>query len=843
MEENEYSDLLNYLSRKTYPRGYSDNQKKTLRRKAKNYEFISGELYYYLRNAAIPHKVLLSKERRLESIATAHHDEPTGRHHGIQKTTTRLLNELHCYWRGFTKDIRIFVKDCTICKSGGETTGVHCENNFVQYSNITPATNNPGKADSQDSSPQGYSNKTEQSTLPGLQCRECHLHFTSKISFRIHQRKHAEGPAQLLSTQTPEAVTCVESYDEKETSSENTPPATQSYSNMGSMTFKEEGLTPIMGENQEPIPFANANPVFPVPEQNYTHKEVLAPAKGKFDFSDSNRGDMWLRTADETLKRIKEENPNVAQWWSHHHPDPLLRHEQWKNSNHPPPPGPFCTPGESHYVPASECNRTVNGNLSHLPDGSRARLPEDDSCMVTSVSAPPVVPGSYQMMPTANKSTCECPNCKEGAHPTTGDNNITPAKAKVHSCHICTKVFRKTWHLKAHVRTHTGERPFACQWPNCGKRFTRSDKLHRHMGMHTGERRFACFVCSKRFVRNDTLTQHLKTHNIYTNSASLQTNSGQPLDVSQANCGVTNPGDPSALSKMPSPCKLKLYNCTYPDCQRVFKKTWHLKAHMCTHTGEKPFVCTWPFCGKRFTRSDKLHRHMGSHTNGKQFYCPICNKHLAHSDYITHHLQVHDGKDVKPPIGFNAVMYENTQGSSFVVSNLTSTINNGSNSNAMYSQQQNMNEPVDIKPTIASILDASLSQVQVGHTKIRIHKPSGKTYDCQMEGCNKVFKKSWHLKAHVRTHTGERPFACQWPLCGKRFARSDKLYRHMTLHTEGKRFPCTLCSKRFVRKDNLKQHMKTHFKKTLKKTAKEDKNPLQLVSLVPPPSLHSFYPT
>ncbi|EPQ27365.1 uncharacterized protein PFL1_04904 [Pseudozyma flocculosa PF-1] len=61
---------------------------------------------------------------------------------------------------------------------------------------------------------------------------------------------------------------------------------------------------------------------------------------------------------------------------------------------------------------------------------------------------------------------------------------------------------------------------------------------------------------------------------------------------------------------------------------------------------------------------------------------------------------------------------------------------------------------------------------------------SGKVYTCKVPGCGKCFKRSEHLKRHVRSiHTDDKPFVCSYPNCQKRFSRHDNLNQHARVHS------------------------------------------------------------
>ncbi|XP_071396361.1 transcription factor Sp6-like [Centroberyx affinis] len=158
----------------------------------------------------------------------------------------------------------------------------------------------------------------------------------------------------------------------------------------------------------------------------------------------------------------------------------------------------------------------------------------------------------------AGQAVCRCPNCVHAEQ--LGQSTDDGRRKHMHNCHIpgCGKAYAKTSHLKAHLRWHSGDRPFVCNWLFCGKRFTRSDELQRHLQTHTGAKKFSCALCPRVFMRNDHLAKHMRTHESPPGHGEERVNGDGRMDK-----GFDTPTPPQSSSLVPAsdatepPLKLK----------------------------------------------------------------------------------------------------------------------------------------------------------------------------------------------------------------------------------------------------------------------------------------------
>ncbi|XP_022053210.2 zinc finger protein 37 homolog [Acanthochromis polyacanthus] len=157
-------------------------------------------------------------------------------------------------------------------------------------------------------------------------------------------------------------------------------------------------------------------------------------------------------------------------------------------------------------------SQVVNlNNLNRIPSTSKAAPPPASSVQrvhlgdkQTSALNRPGAPWvSIKSQHQSANSHHANPTPHPDSHPHVGPRHLL-------RCGQCGKCFPHPSNLKAHLQTHTGERPFCCSL--CGRSFTKLSNLKAHRRVHTGERPYCCLACGKRFTQKCNLKRHQRIH-------------------------------------------------------------------------------------------------------------------------------------------------------------------------------------------------------------------------------------------------------------------------------------------------------------------------------------------
>ncbi|KAJ8332442.1 hypothetical protein SKAU_G00426150 [Synaphobranchus kaupii] len=335
---------------------------------------------------------------------------------------------------------------------------------------------------------------------------------------------------------------------------------------------------------------------------------------------------------------------------------------------------------------------------------------------------------------------------------------------KLHSCKQCSFTSRYSNHLKRHMKTHNGDKPYRC--PLCAYASAQLVNLQRHLRIHTGEKPYSCahcdFACSS--LGNLKRHQRMHTHDQQMHVPEQRSNSNVPLDrhaIGQAvgegpaeeavlrslhhgdqlNRGNDRPQDAGGggAGGVANALPELLFPFTCRLCGVVLEDEDGTSAQICGsctlemlskatagspgERGDRVFSCS--LCPFTTQYPNHLARHMKTHSGEKPYKCPQCDYASAHFDNLKRHHRVHTGE---------------------------------------------------------------------------------KPYKCHL--CDYACGNLANLKRHQRIHSGAKPFQCA--VCSYSCNQSMNLKRHMLRHTGEKPFSCQECPYTTGHWDNYKRHQRKH---------------------------------
>ena len=163
-----------------------------------------------------------------------------------------------------------------------------------------------------------------------------------------------------------------------------------------------------------------------------------------------------------------------------------------------------------------------------------------------------------------------------------------------YKCRKCDVFFPK-WQMVLHIRSHTGEKPYVCDFEGCNKAFSRPGILREHKKRtHEKLLQHTCPVCEKKFYGRSVMLQHIVIHD-----EARQTQRFLPPQMMELLTHVEEFNYDGQVVRS---------KCVCEGCGKIFVngsgKNRHLKGGQC-----RKYKCLNTGCGKSYFAESGLSRH------------------------------------------------------------------------------------------------------------------------------------------------------------------------------------------------------------------------------------------